>query len=243
MGNTLLGIEATALTSVELSSISGRRHGHILRSIERMNKDLIGMSKTPAGLSEYRDSTGRKLPMYNLTRYQCELLALALSGEARIKILDKLYEIDRNPAVAITPDNILVALDSLRAIVHQTIIDRDRMHALVLQYNELVPALTDEVEAHRQLTSSVGWLNFVKAWSLFGMSDIALFKWCRDNKYLNSENIPYVAHMNRGLFKTITTTYYVKGQSRLHVQTLISMKWVDRIRQFIAQDSKALVLA
>lgn len=83
------------LSTIELAELSGRRHSHILRSVERMNKDLIAMSKPPAVASQYKDSTGRTLPSYNLTKYQCELLAMALSGEARIRVLDRLYELEQ----------------------------------------------------------------------------------------------------------------------------------------------------
>ena len=34
--------------------------------------------------------------MANLTKYQCELLAMALSGEARIRVLDRLYELEEH---------------------------------------------------------------------------------------------------------------------------------------------------
>lgn len=43
------------LSSIELSELSGRRHSDIIRSIRRMNKDLMNMGRTPVALVEYTD--------------------------------------------------------------------------------------------------------------------------------------------------------------------------------------------
>jgi hypothetical protein len=50
--------------------------------------------------------------MYHLTKYQCELLAMALSGEARIRVLDRLYEMEQNKL-----ENPTQSLDSMRAMI------------------------------------------------------------------------------------------------------------------------------
>jgi len=46
-------IEVKTISSVELSKISWRRHDVLLKSIERMNQDLISIGKPPAVDSSY----------------------------------------------------------------------------------------------------------------------------------------------------------------------------------------------
>lgn len=55
----------------------------------------MNMGRTPVALVEYTDKKWETRPMANLTKYQCELLAIALSGEARIRVLDRLYELEQ----------------------------------------------------------------------------------------------------------------------------------------------------
>jgi len=52
--NEIIESGKTTMTSLELSELSGRRHDHILRSIERMNEDLLKMSKPPPGVHFYK---------------------------------------------------------------------------------------------------------------------------------------------------------------------------------------------
>ena len=85
------------MSSLELAEISWRRHDVLLKSIDRMNEDLILMNKTPAVVGEYIAGNKIKAKLFILTIYQCELLALALDGIARIKVLDKLNELRLSP--------------------------------------------------------------------------------------------------------------------------------------------------
>lgn len=55
------------------------------------------MNKTPAVVGEYIAGNKIKAKLFILTIYQCELLALALDGIARIKVLDKLNELRLSP--------------------------------------------------------------------------------------------------------------------------------------------------
>jgi len=52
--NEIIESGKTTMTSLELSEISGRRHDVMLKSIERMNEDLLLMSKPPAVVHFYK---------------------------------------------------------------------------------------------------------------------------------------------------------------------------------------------
>ena len=86
-------IPQKTITSFELANISGRRHDVLIKSIERMNEDLIKMNHPPAVEDIYTSKNNIKSRQYILSIYHCELLAIALDWIARIKVLDKIEEL------------------------------------------------------------------------------------------------------------------------------------------------------
>ena len=69
-------------TSLNVASVFGKAHKNVLRDIEQLTDNC---PETFAGLnfepSEYEDSTGRKLPMYLLTRDGLTLLIMGYTGQ------------------------------------------------------------------------------------------------------------------------------------------------------------------
>lgn len=78
------GVPAT--TSLKVAEIFGKKHLHVLRDIGNLKKDCPQKFTEPNfGLSEYRDSTGRKLPMYILPRDGFTLLVMGYTGKEAMK--------------------------------------------------------------------------------------------------------------------------------------------------------------
>ena len=67
-------------TSLAVSNVFGKQHLHVLRTIRELDapKDF---TESNFGLSEYTDSTGRKLPMYLITRDGFTILAMGFTGK------------------------------------------------------------------------------------------------------------------------------------------------------------------
>ena len=56
---------APAVTSLQVAEAFGKRHDHVIRDIrEVMAKCTESFTAPNFGVSEYTDSTGRKLPLY-----------------------------------------------------------------------------------------------------------------------------------------------------------------------------------
>lgn len=72
------GIPVT--TSLRVAEIFKKRHKHVLRSIQNLecSKDF---TERNFGLSEYQDPTGRKLPMYEMTKDGFVFLAMGFTGK------------------------------------------------------------------------------------------------------------------------------------------------------------------
>lgn len=68
-------------TSLNVASVFGKSHRHVLRDIENLMPNCPETFTEPNfGLSEYEDSTGRKLPLYLLTRDGLTLLIMGYTG-------------------------------------------------------------------------------------------------------------------------------------------------------------------
>ena len=71
-------------TSLKVAEIFEKEHSKVLRSIRELECSE-NFTEANFGLSEYTDSTGRKLPMYNITRDGFTLLAMGFTGEKAMK--------------------------------------------------------------------------------------------------------------------------------------------------------------
>lgn len=77
--------ETPVVSSLDVARHFQRRHSHILRDIDRLRSILPKSFTAPNfGLSEYTDSTGRKLTAYLLTRDAFSLLVMGMTGKAAI---------------------------------------------------------------------------------------------------------------------------------------------------------------
>ena len=78
------GVPAT--TSLKVAEIFSKKHKHVVRDIENLMAncpdDFTGSN---FGLSEYKDKTGRKLPMYILPRDGFTLLVMGYTGKEAMK--------------------------------------------------------------------------------------------------------------------------------------------------------------
>lgn len=75
------------MTSREIADITGKNHKEILRSIRNMERGWEKVTQRKFALSEYADSTGRRLPQYELTKTECLYIATKFNDEARARLI------------------------------------------------------------------------------------------------------------------------------------------------------------
>ena len=59
--------KAPHMTSLEIAELTGKNHFDVLRAIRNMEPAWEKVTECKFAVSEYKDSTGRKLPCYSLT--------------------------------------------------------------------------------------------------------------------------------------------------------------------------------
>ena len=87
------------MTSLEIAELTGKQHNHLMRDIRNMERAWEKVTQSRFGLSTYKDSTGRTLPCYQLTKTECLYIATKFNDEARAKLVLRWEELERANAL------------------------------------------------------------------------------------------------------------------------------------------------
>lgn len=87
----LLTIKET-MSSLEIASITGKQHAHVMRDIRSLLEQ--GVAESNFGLGSYTDANGQNRPCYNLTKKGCLILASGYDAKLREKIIDRWEELE-----------------------------------------------------------------------------------------------------------------------------------------------------
>ena len=90
---TLTG-KAPHMTSLEIAELTGKNHFDVLRAIRNMEPAWEKVTECKFAVSEYKDSTGRKLPCYSLNKTECLYIATKFNDEARARLVLRWEELE-----------------------------------------------------------------------------------------------------------------------------------------------------
>jgi Rha family phage regulatory protein len=82
------------MTSMDLANVVGIRHKNMLRDLREMSESWEKVTGLKFELSEYKDSTGRILPAYNLSKPEILFIASKYNDELRAKIIMRFIELE-----------------------------------------------------------------------------------------------------------------------------------------------------
>ena len=89
-------ITSTTMSSREIAALTGKQHKDVLYDIRKM---LVELEINSADFSaEYKDSTGRTLPAFNLPKRETLILVSGYNVGMRAKIIDRWQELEAQPA-------------------------------------------------------------------------------------------------------------------------------------------------
>ena len=80
------------MTSKEIAELTGKEHAHVMRDIRNL-QEQVG-TESIFGLSDYKDTTGRVLPMYALDKKQTLFLVSGYNALLRLKIINRWEELE-----------------------------------------------------------------------------------------------------------------------------------------------------
>lgn len=77
----------TTMSSLDIAQETGKRHRDVLRSIRNMENAWTKATGRKFALSDYTDITGKKMPMYELTKTECLYVATKFNDEAQARLV------------------------------------------------------------------------------------------------------------------------------------------------------------
>lgn len=90
----VLTLNIQTMSSREIAELCGKEHKHVLADIRNMCESLeIDSAEFSA---QYKDTTGRTLPCFNLPKRETLILISGYSAELRAKIIDRWQELENN---------------------------------------------------------------------------------------------------------------------------------------------------
>ena len=219
MSNNLMVLESSnvlTMSSLEIAELTGKQHKNVLADIRKMLDDLEIDSAIFS--AQYKDSTGRSLPMFNLPKEETICLIAGYNAQVRMRIIKRWQELEQKESAQFKMPKTLS--EALLLAGQQAALAEERQRLLEQQKPKVEFAETVE-RSDGTLTMGEFAKLLPKEWKI-GRNK--LFKWLRDNKYLMKDNVPYQRYVNEGLFEVTETVSEYDSQDYINLLTLITGK-------------------
>ncbi len=125
------------MTSKEIAELTGKLHKNIMRDILNISQQIENQPQLKFELSEYKDSTGRKLPMYVLTKKETLLLISGYNVNLRMAIINRWEELENSQPLL--PTDYLSALKMLVVSTEEKILLAKENETLQIEKKENAP--------------------------------------------------------------------------------------------------------
>ena len=184
------GTEVRTMTSREIAELTGKEHRNVLADIRKMLEDLDLSSADFS--AQYKDSTGRTLPCFNLPKRETTILVSGYSIPMRTRIIDRWQELEAKQAPQI-PQTYAAAL-----------LEAGRLALEVEQKNHLLAVQAPKVEFADRVAGDDKGVNIGNYARAVGLGQNVLFRALRDHRILmsggNRHNLPFQDYIERGYF-------------------------------------------
>jgi phage antirepressor YoqD-like protein len=209
------------MSSLEIAELTGTEHRHVLEKIRKIlaecNIDCAVFS------AQYKDSSGRMLPCFNLPRRECDLIIAGYSAKYRLAIIDRWRELE-NMVNKSLPDF------SNPVLAARAWADEVEAKQLALAQIEADKPKVEFAIAVRNLDGSCEIGEFA---AVIGVGRNTFFKQLRTDRILMRNNRPYQVFKDRGIFVEVEHKPFVDniGKSHPTFQTRVTGKgqvWLEK---------------
>lgn len=152
---------STTMSSLEIAEIASKQHRHVLEAIRRMEPAWVEVTGSKFGLSEYTDSTGRKLPMYSLTKTECLYIATKFNDKVRARLILRWEELETQASKSTLnlPAQTLDTVESLHKALCDARETIDRQNNILDEKSRIISDMERMASLldpdHKSFTSSV----------------------------------------------------------------------------------------
>ena len=206
--NNLMIIESSnvlTMSSLEIAELTGKQHKDVIRDIRNMLNQLEIHSAQFC--AQYKDSTGRSLPMFNLPKRETLCLIAGYNVQVRMRIIDRWQELEAKGKPDLSTDvGKLLLIQEMAAKQLELISENKRI-------SESLSIAAPKAEFFDNFVDSTGLKGFRKVAKILGISERKFRQFLVDNKIMYKQNgdwLPYAEHINAGRFVNKT------GESQGH---------------------------
>jgi len=217
------------MSSREIAEITGKQHKHVLRDIRNNGAGLEKITQSKFGLSEYEDTTGRKLPEYQLDKREVLYVATKWNDEIRAKLILRWEELEK-AQTKINPR--LTLVEALRAYADE--VERnEKLKGEIEVKNVLIAEYEPKVTYYDQILASTDTITVTQIAKDYGMTAQELNKLLHENKIQFKQSgqwILYKEYAKLGYTKSHTTPItYKDGRKGDQLHT----RWTQKGRLFL----------
>ena len=210
------------ISSREVAEMMEIRHTHMLDKIDKINQVLLDRKIGSVDFwieSEYKDSTGRSVREYQVTKKGCELIAHKSSGEKGIvftvKYMERFEEMEKKlqkqlPGTYIEALEQLLASEKEKARVQLELKDEQHKNEMLMHFNKLYT--TTEIAKELGIKSAA-----------------------KLNKVLNDKGIQFKQNGTWVLYSDYSECGYVSIKQTLleNGHIIYDRKWTQEGRKFL----------
>lgn len=211
------------MTSKEIATITGKPHNDVLKAIRAMELAWYKITKGNFSLSEYTDSTGRKLPMYKLTKTECLYIATKFNDEARAKLVIRWEELEtkERQTVPALPQTYLEALKAL-------VLSEEQKQVLALENESMKP----KADYFDTLVERGNNLNLRDTAKMIGVSERFFIEYLLLNGYLYRDSKRKLKPIAKYVGRYFVLKEWVRGENT-GSQTLVTVEGKDKFYKLI----------
>lgn len=211
------------MTSKEIAEVTGKEHKNVLAAIRLMEGAWGKVTGLSFKLSEYTDPTGRKLPMYKLTKTECLYVATKFNDEARAKLVIRWEELETKERqnVPALPQTYLEALKAL-------VLSEEQKQVLALENESMKP----KADYFDTLVERGSNLNLRDTAKMIGVSERFFIEYLLLNGYLYRDAKRKLKPIAKYVGKYFVLKEWVRGENT-GSQTLVTVEGRDRFYKLI----------
>jgi Rha family phage regulatory protein len=197
------------MSSKEIADMTGKEHKDVLRDIRNMFEQL--QIDSAQFCAQYKDSTGRTLPCFNLDKDLSICLVSGYNVQLRMAIIKRWNELEAQVLEAVRPSYMIEdpVARAKKWIEEQTA--KQEAEAKLLEAAKAIEVMKPTVDAYDLIAGKKGSMCFQDAYKFLGGMKLKDMKaWLYEKKWINKDrfgrdSIGYYQNMNGYLVEKVTT--------------------------------------
>jgi Rha family phage regulatory protein len=214
----LILTQSQIISSKLIAEITGKQHSNVMQDIRNLI-DFLGNDRGGLNfqLGYYLDANNQQRPLYELTKKEALLLASGYNPILRLKIINRVEELEIN---------------SIPKTYAQALLEAGRLALEVENKTKQIELLKPKADFYDQVTGSENCFDMADVAKVcnLGVGRNTLFQFLRDNKILRDNNTPYQQYVDSGYFRVIESKFNKPdGSININLKTVVYQKGIDFI--------------